>query len=280
LLVHTHPGHPLAPHDLWNAWTFDPSLLIPLAITAALYLWGLRNIWRRAGIGHGIPVWRYLCFLGAMLALVIALVSPLDALSGVLLWAHMAQHLVLILIAAPLLVVSDVPLALLWVLPRRWARLLGRHLGRSQAVSRMWHVVSSPISAWILFTAVLWAWHARVLYEAALRNEMIHAFEHVGFLGTAAVFWWVLLQYPGPRRVRYVMAVPYLFTTSVQSGILGALMTFSARPWYPYYTVLTTSWGLTPLQDQQLAGLIMWLPGSAVFTLLTIGYFAACLKRR
>lgn len=117
-----------------------------------------------------------------------------------------------------------------------------------------------------------------MLYEAALRDEMIHALEHLGFLATAMVFWWVLLQYNRPRPARYVMAVPYLFATSIQSGILGALMTFSARPWYPYYTALTMSWGLTPLQDQQLAGLIMWLPGSAIFTLLTIGYFAASLK--
>jgi len=258
---------------------FEPSLLIPLAITATLYLWGLWNIWRRAGIGHGIPVRHCICFLGAILALVIALVSPLDALSSVLLLAHMAQHLVLILIAAPLLVLSDVPLALLWALPRRWARPLGRQLYRWQPVVWLWQVVSSPICAWVLFTTVLWVWHTRVLYEAALHDEVIHAIEHLAFLGTAVVFWSVLLQHNGPRPVRYMMAVPYLFTTSLQSGILGALMTFSARPWYPYYTALTTSWGLTPLQDQQLAGLIMWLPGSAVFTLLTIGYFGASLRR-
>jgi putative membrane protein len=276
--VHAHPGHPLALHDLWTAWTFEPSLLIPLAIAATLYLWGLRNIWLRAGMGHGIPVRRCLCFLGAILALVVALVSPLDALSGVLLLAHMVQHLVLILAAAPLLVVSDVPLALLWALPRRWARPLGRQMYRSQAVSRIRNTVSSPIFAWALFTTAVWVWHTRVLYEAALHDEIVHALEHLGFLGAAALFWWVLLRHRGPRRVRYVMAVPYLFTTSLQSGILGALMTFSDRPWYPYYAALTTSWGLTPLQDQQLAGLIMWLPGSAIFILLTIGYFAASLN--
>jgi putative membrane protein len=279
LLVLAHPGHPLDPHDLWTAWTFEPSLLIPIAITAILYLWGLWNIWQRAGIGHGIPVRRSMCFLGAILTLIVALVSPLDALSGVLLSAHMVQHLVLILVAAPLLVLSDVPLALLWALPRSWARPLGAGLYHSQPISRLWHVISSPISAWVLFTTALWIWHTRVLYEAALRDEMIHAFEHLGFLGAAVAFWWVLLQHSRPRSVRSMMAVPYLFTTSLQSGILGALMTFSARPWYPYYTALTASWGLTPLQDQQLAGLIMWLPGSAVFTLLTIGYFAIGLKR-
>jgi putative membrane protein len=92
-----------------------------------------------------------------------------------------------------------------------------------------------------------------------------------GFLGTALVFWWVLLQHNRPRRERYVMAIPYLFATSLQSGILGALMTFSARPWYPLLHRFNHNLGLTPLQDQQIAGLIMWLPGGAVFTLLTIG---------
>ena len=254
-------------------------MLFALAITAALYLWGVRNIWRRAGIGRGIPVWRCICFLGAIFALAVALVSPLDALSSVLLLAHMAQHLVLVLIAAPLLVLSDVPLALLWALPRQQARPLGQQLHRWRPVARLWQAVSSPIAAWVLFTTVLWAWHTRVLYEAALRDETIHGLEHVGFLATAALFWWVVLRHNRPRAVRYIIAVPYLFTTSVQSGVLGALMSFSAQPWYPYYTARTASWGLTPLQDQQIAGLIMWLPGSAVFTALAIGYFAASLKR-
>src|SRR4051812_34887791 len=158
---------------------FEPSPLIPLAVTATLYLWGLRNIWLRAGIGHGIPVRRCVCFLGAILALVVALVSPIDTLSSVLLWAHMTQHLVLILIAAPLLVASDVPLALLWALPRRWARPLGRQIYHSLMLARVWRAISSPIAAWMLFTACLWAWHTRALYEAALRNQTIHAIEHL-----------------------------------------------------------------------------------------------------
>jgi putative membrane protein len=102
--------------------------------------------------------------------------------------------------------------------------------------------------------------------------------EHLAFLITAMLFWWVLLRQTGPKYLHYATAIPYLFTTGVQSGILGALMTFTSRPWYSYYTVLGAPWGLTPLEDQQLAGLIMWLPGGAVFTLLTIVYFAAWLR--
>ncbi len=276
--VFAHSGQPLAPHNLWAVWNTDPLLLILLAVTAFEYLWGTQNVWQHAGAGHGITVQRCICFLGALLALVAALLSPLDALSGVLFSAHMVQHLILILIAAPLLVMSDFSLALLWALPRPWAHALGRRLYHSQIISRAWQVISSPISAWLLFAVALWGWHSSILFEAALRNETVHAFEHLGFLVTAMLFWKVLVKRSGPRDVYYGMAIPYLFTTAMQSGILGALMTFSSQPWYPYYIDLVKPWGLTPLQDQQLAGLFMWLPAGAVYTLLTIGYFAAWFR--
>ncbi len=272
-----HSGGPLALRELWMAWNMDTSLLIPLAVAAFVYVCGIRNVWRRAGRGHGIAVRSSLSFLGASLALVVALVSPLDALSGVLFSAHMVQHLILILVVAPLLVMSDFPLALLWALPRRWTHVFARRLYHSQIISRGWQVVSNPIFAWLLFTITLWVWHAPLLFESALRDERVHALEHLGFLLAAMLFWWVLFNHARPNYVHYGIAIPYLFTTSLQSTVLGALMTFTSQPWYPYYANLANPWGLTPLQDQQLAGIIMWLPGGAVFSVLTIGYFAAWL---
>ena len=123
----------------------------------------------------------------------------------------------------------------------------------------------------------MWLWHAPILYQAALRNGGIHTLEHLVFLVTALLFWWVLFEHSRPAYIHYGMTIPYLFLTVLQSGILGALMTFTSRPWYSYYAASDTRWGLTPLEDQQLAGVIMWLPGGAVFTLLTVGYFAAWL---
>jgi len=277
-LVRTHGEPPLSPHDLWSAWNIEPSILIPIALTALIYSWGMRNVWQRAGAGHGINKRHYSSFLGALLALFVAFVSPLDALSDVLFSAHMVQHLILILVAAPLLVMSDFPLAFLWALPRYWAQRLGHRLKQSQTLSRTWQVLSSPVFAWLLFAIAFWVWHASTLYEAALQNEAIHTLEHLGYLITAMLFWWVLLKPTRQKHLHYGMAIPYLFTTILHSGILGALMTFTSRPWYPYYVSLVTLWGITPLQDQQLAGLIMWLPGGFVFTLLTIGYFAAWLR--
>jgi putative membrane protein len=273
-----HPGGPLYPHDLWRAWNFDPWLLIPLILTILIYGWGLWKVWQRAGVGRGISLRRLASFVAAVLALILALVSPLDDLSEVLFSAHMTQHMILMLVAAPLLVISNFPLALLGALRRPSARALAQGVNHSQPFSLAWQFLNKPVSAWSLFALMLWVWHAPRLYEAALQDETLHTFEHLIFLATAMLFWWVLFKQTTQKHLHYGMAILYLFTTVLHSGVLGALMTFTSEPWYPYYAPLVSVWGLTPLQDQQLAGLIMWIPGGAVFSLLTIGYFAAWLN--
>jgi putative membrane protein len=276
-VVFAHPGLPIAPHDLWSSWNTDLFLLLLLEATVIIYLRALWKVWRRAGVGRGITIQRSLAFVGGMLALVVALISPLDALSEALFSAHMVQHLILMLVAAPLLVLSDFPLALVWMLSRQWAQALGRSWNRASWLHRIWQIVRSPLAAWSLFAITVWIWHLPALYEAALRDETIHAFEHLGFLLTAMLFWWVLLDPARPKHIRYGLAIPYLFTTALHSGILGALLTFTEQPWYPFYARSVAGWGLTPMQDQQLAGLVMWLPGGALFTLLTVLYFGAWL---
>lgn len=159
----------------------------------------------------------------------------------------------------------------MWALPRGTAHAIGHGVHQTQTLSRTWQLVSHPVFVWLLFTMVLWLWHAPMLFEAALRDETIHTLEHLSLLVTGMLFWRVLFKHSGPDHIRYGLAIPYLFLTVLQSGILGALMTFTSDPWYPYYAALMSPWGLAPLQDQQLAGLIMWIPGGAVFTLLTIG---------
>lgn len=251
--------------------------MIPLGMAAAIYAAGMLNIWRRAGTGRGISRRGILCFFGAALALLATLASPLDVLSEELFSAHMVQHMLLIFVAAPLLVRSDFPLALLWALPRNWAQSFGKSLHRSQ-MPRLWQALTSPVSAWLLFAVVFWVWHASRLYETALESEGLHVLEHVLFLLTAMLFWWVLLQPTEQKHRHYGLLVFYLFTATLQSGILGALMTFAPSPWYLSYENTVGHWGLTALQDQQLGGLIMWMLGGAVLTLLNIGYFAAWLR--
>lgn len=273
-----HLGGPVSAHDLWTSWNIEPSLWVPLLLSILVYAWGLHHAWRRAGRGRGITARQWISFVGAILVLVLTLMSPLDALSDALFSAHMVQHLTLMLVAAPLLVISDFQLALLWALPRRRAQALGSGFNQSRPVSGVWRVLNHPVFVWIAFTAVMWLWHASSFYQAALRNEWVHTLEHLTILMTAMLFWWILFKHTQPDHIHYAVTIPFLFLTVLQSAVLGALMTFSSRPWYSDYAVSVTQWGLTPLQDQQLAGLIMWIFGGTVFTLLTIGYFAAWLR--
>ena len=271
------------PHALWSAWSFEPAILILIALTTLIYARGMWNASQRASPGHSLPVWRWLLFLAAMLSLVVALVSPLDALSSALFSAHMVQHLLLMIITAPLLVLGELPLAIVWAMPRNWAQGFGHGLNRTGFFSRAWQALISPVSAWLLFAASMWVWHASTLYEAALRNDTIHTLEHLSLILASMLFWWVLFRRTTADHIHDAMVIVYLFTTMLHSTILGALMTFTSLPWYSYYASSVTAWGLTPLEDQQLAGLIMWVPGGVVFTLLTIGYFAAwfrALERR
>jgi putative membrane protein len=273
-----HEGEPLAPHDLWSAWTWEPLVVAGLAFAALVYVAGLYRLWRRAGIGHGVRVWQAGAFGLSLLAFVIALVSPLDALSGALFSAHMTQHMVLMLLAAPLLALSAIPTVALWALPRGWAHAVGRWWGRSAVVRPIWRAASQPIAAWVIAAVTLWVWHVPSLYQAALHSEVVHGLEHVSFVLTTVLFWQVLIRPAGLRQAAYGAGVLYLFTSALQAGALGALLTFAGQPWYPEYVASAAAWGLTPLADQQLAGLIMWLPGGVLYTVVAALLFVVWLE--
>jgi putative membrane protein len=277
-MIASTPGVQSPSNDFWRVWTLEPWVILPLLLSILIYVLGTYSIWKRAGVGHGITRRQWISFVAAILVMVLALMSPLDALSEDLFSAHMVQHLILMLVAAPLLVSSDFQLALLWALPRRRAQRIGSGFNQSRPVSGTWQVLNHPAFVWVVFTMAMWLWHAPRFYQAALHSEWIHTLEHLTFLITAMLFWWILFKHKRPDHVHYAMTIPFLFLTVLQSGILGALMTFSERPWYPDYAMVVNPWNLTPLEDQQLAGLIMWIPAGAVFSLLTIGFFAAWLR--
>src|SRR5205085_10982078 len=131
-----------------------------------------------------------------------------------------------------------------------------------------------PLLAWALYAAALWVWHAPAFYETALRSRAIHDLQHLCFLGTAFLFWRVLLDPVRRLRLSRGAGVLYLFTTCLQSGALGIYLTLSPRLWYPTYA-LAPAWGLSPLEDQQLAGLIMWVPGCLAYAVAALALFAA-----
>ena len=271
-----HDGEPLAPHDLWSAWSWEPLVILSLVASLWLYLRGVRALWRNAGGGHGVRTWEAGAFVTGWVMLGVALVSPLHQLGGVLFTAHMAQHELLMVVAAPLLVLGRPVIPFLWALPLSWRRVLGGW-SALRPVNATWVLLTMPVIAWVLHGVAIWVWHAPSLYQATLRSETIHTLQHVTFLVTALLFWWALLH-GREGRIGRPAAVIYLFTTSVHTSLLGALLTFSNNLWYPLYEATTLPWGLTPLEDQQLAGVIMWIPAGVAYLVATLALAATWLK--
>jgi putative membrane protein len=285
--IFAHPGLPLAPHDLAGAWVADPWLVIPLALSAVLYASGLRRLRRHAaagerrrgvvpGVGRGIRRWEAGCFAAGWITLAVALVSPLHPMGEVLFSAHMAQHTLLMSVAAPLLVLGRPMIPMLWALPMGWRRSLGAAAG-SGAVRGTWRALTRPVAAWALHGAAVVLWHVPALYEATITSDFAHGLQHASFLATALLFWWSLIH-GRERRMGYGVAVMYLFATMLYMGGLGALITFAPQPWYAAYSTTTMLWGLTPLEDQQLAGLIMWIPAGTAYLIAALALLAAWMR--
>ena len=269
LLLLFHGGQPHNWHDLARAWSFEPLVVVSLVISAVLFIVGLRRC-------KSLRTWEAICFAGGWLALFVALVSPLHAWGRVLFSAHMSQHEVLMLVAAPLLVLGRPLVVFLWALPLNWSRRAGS-LAKISFINRLWQIATIPLVAWVVHAVALWTWHIPILFEAVQRSEVIHTAQHLSFLISALLFWWALIH--GPRgAMGYGAAVLYLFTTSIHSGALGALLTSTGSVWYPSYVGLTASWGLTPLEDQQLGGLIMWIPAGLVYVIAGLALFAGWLR--
>ena len=260
--------------ELLRAWTFEPGVVIPVVASAVLYSLGIVRL-RRAS-RKSVRKSDILYFALGWAALVLALVSPVHAWGSVLFSAHMTQHELLMLVAAPLLVLGRPIVPFLWALPRSWAVTLARW-SKLGAWERMWRTISNPVVAWIIHAVVLWAWHAPALFQATLENESIHALQHASFLFSALLFWWAVIH-GRQRALGFGFAVLYMFTTALHSGLLGALLTFANSVWYPDYAERTAAWGLTPLEDQQIGGLIMWIPAGLVYIAAGLALFAGWLR--
>jgi putative membrane protein len=270
-----HPDAPLAPHDLAGAWNLAPGVVLPLLVSAAMYLAGTRTLWRVAGAGRGIRSGEAVAFALGWLTLGLALVSPVHRLGETLFSAHMAQHELLMTLAAALLVLGRPLVPWLWALPPTGRKAVGRWAGH-RAVRAGWDAITHPGVAWALHAVAIWGWHLPSLFEATLQSEAVHALQHLSFFGTAVLFWWSVLE-RRQGRLGSPGAVIALFTTAVHTSLLGALLTFSDRLWYPIYAPATAAWGLTPLEDQQLAGLIMWIPGGIAYLIAALALLASWL---
>jgi cytochrome c oxidase assembly factor CtaG len=238
---------------------------------------GLRAHRTRARRARGIAAWRVRAFGAGVLALAVALMSPIDAVSGALFSVHMVQHLLLVVVAAPLIVAGEPAYVMLWAFPARRRRSIARRWRQLPALRAAWHVVTYPVVAWTLHVGMLWLWHAPRLYDAALRTPWLHVVEHTAFLVTALVFWWVALD---RRRLRVGASTFYLFAAALQGTLLGALLTLARHPWYVSHYGTTRAWGLSPLEDQQVAGLIMWIPAGLAYLIAVAPGLLNALRQR
>lgn len=210
--------------------------------------------------------------VGAMIALAVV-APPMHEAADASLAAHMVQHLVLILAAAPLLVLGDPVRVATMMLPGRLRRSIARMARLARIARRAGRALA--IAAWLVHIAVLWAWHAPGLYAWAIASPAAHAIEHLSLLLTACAFWAVVLS---GRTLGPGGAILYLFAAAGQGTVLGALLTFSETPWYPTHAASVATWGLTPLEDQHLAGLIMWIPGGLVYAVVALALLARVLR--
>jgi cytochrome c oxidase assembly factor CtaG len=247
-----------------RSWPFDPWLLAALVLTAVIYLRGILHLsrrdpqrWHRGQLA---------AFLGGLAALFLALASPIEPFTALLLQVHMVQHLLLMMVAPPLLWLGAPLFPLLRGLPRPIRTYWVAPLFRWERLSRLCERLTHPLIALPIYTAATWMWHVPALYDLALRSDGWHYVQHLTFLVTALLFWYpVVRPYPARPNWSAWLLFPFLILADIQNTILSALLTFSDRLLYPYYAEVPRVDGLSPLADQETAGVIMWVPGSIVF---------------
>jgi putative membrane protein len=244
-----------------GSWASQVAIVTPLLLTCVLYARGVRALWSH-GQRRGVSRTEAVSFALGLLVMTIALLSPLHDASEQIFSAHMIQHELLMVVAAPLLVIGKPAVVMLWSVPLAARQAVGR-MSQGKIAKRIWQFVSRPFDAWLIHAIAIWCWHIPSLFQSTLHSELLHALQHLSFVVTALLFWYAIIH-PRPRAA-LGMSILYLFTTAVHTAVLGALMTFSRSPWYPDYAASAVRWGISPEQDQQLAGLIMWIPASVVY---------------
>jgi cytochrome c oxidase assembly factor CtaG len=249
-----------------SSWQTPFAMTTALAATAAIYARGWHALRAQMPQRFGAP--RLVAFLGGLTVVFVAVASPLDAFAGLLLQLHMIQHLLLMMVAPPLLWLGAPAMPLLRGLPRVVAKsALGPFLaspGLRDAMRRLSH----PLLCWAVFSATVLVWHLPGPYQLALRAPGWHVAEHLAFLAAGLLFWWPVVQ-PWPSEAvwpRWTM-IPYLLLADVQNTALAAFFAFSDRVLYPHYAGVARLWDVAPLDDQTTAGVLMWVPGSIAFLL-------------
>ena len=273
-------------------WPIEPWVLLGVEVTAILYLWGGRRKIPSPARGGKIPSpsgggqgggpwnasrWRAVAFWSGLGVILFAVDTPLETLARQLFWAHMTQHLLLIMVAAPLLVVGAPWLQVWRGLPLAIRRPLARTLVKHPALAaprKALRWLSAPVGAFIISTANLWFWHWPTVYDLTLRNHLVHHLEHGLFLGLGVLFWaQVIDQHPFHARLSSFSRAVYVFLGTIQAWALAAVLAFATAPYYAYALLPSRPGSISALTDQQFGAGIMWVPGSITFSIV----FVACL---
>lgn len=259
------PGHGSIPPGMpwWQAWSLDPGLLLPIAAIAWFYLRGLRR-WGDRSRTH--PWWRIALFYSGLATYVLAMESPIDRLGAHHFSMHMVQHELVMMYAVPLILLGAPTTPLLRGLPA-WLRLgVVRPLAGRSATRWLYRAITHPAMAILLMAAVVWSWHlVPGWYEASLADQRVHDLQHLAFTAVSVLFWWNVID-PRPlhSRIPHLPRVLYIFAGTIPKHILAAMITFDPHILYPSYATAYRVLPIDPASDQQLAGLIMWVPSEAL----------------
>jgi putative membrane protein len=251
-----------------TSWTLEPGAILLIGALGGVYVTRWRRVRARPGLRgrREAPTWALLSFLGGLLALFVALISPVDRLADQAFTMHMVQHVLLLDIA---------PIGLILGLTKVILRPVTHRLQRLEESAG---VLGHPICAVVLYVAMMWVWHVPALYDAALSHSLIHVFEHVCFMSAGLLYWWHLL---GPIRSRHRLtemgAVVYMLSTKLLVGLLGIGLTFAPDPLYAFYKEQAPIWGLNPTEDESLAGGLMAFEQSVVMGIALVWLFVNAL---
>jgi len=275
----SHPVGPLPPAglDTWLlSWAMEPVVVVSV-LAGGLYVRGWASLSRRMPERFGTG--RLVAMMAGLATIILAVGPPLEAQALLHLWAHMAQHLLLMMVAPPLLWMGAPVAPMLLGLPRairRWVAI-GLALPPGRRVAR---VLASPAMSGAAFSVAFWTWHVPALYDLALRSDFWHHVEHACFFATAMLFWRpVILPWPGHSPWPRWAMIPYLVLADFQNSVLAAILTFSDRVIYAAYAAVPRVHAISALEDQAIAGVIMWVPGSLAF-LLPVLWIAGTMATR